>query len=116
IDFALFSLSGDNPKHFEHIFHRFEMIPPIAQDVNDPDNSPILQFAQTIADIRAGDSKGLSDFVGRQRFFGNEKQGMDLSDGAIDPPSGPHFAPVEDELLGDWSEFLHIYLLVLSKQ
>ena len=40
-------------------------------------------------------------------FFRNEEQRMDLRHGPVDPPTRPHFAPMEDEFLGDGAESGH---------
>src|SRR5439155_25667750 len=49
------------------------------------------------------------DFLRRQRPRGKEKEGVDLSDGAIDPPARVHFDPMEDELLANRRERFHIF-------
>jgi len=41
------------------------------------------------------------DLIGRERFLGKEEEGVDLRDGAIDSPAGPHLPPMEDEFLRD---------------
>ena len=41
---------------------------------------------------------------------------MNLGDGAIDALARPHFAPMEDEFLGDGRKGVPIHLLFLSKQ
>ena len=52
----------------------------------------------------------------RASIWGKKKEGVDLGDGAIDPPARPHFAPMENELLGNGRERVPIHLLFLSKQ
>ncbi|CKR97821.1 Uncharacterised protein [Mycobacterium tuberculosis] len=39
------------------------------------------------------------------RLAVGEEQRVDLRDGAVDAPHGPHFAPVEDELALNFCEF-----------
>jgi hypothetical protein len=92
------------------------MIAAIAHDMNDPDNAPILELAETVADIGAGDTKGASDFVGRKWFFGKKKEGMNLGDRSIDPPAGAHFTPMKDEFLAVRRKLRHIYQSFLSRQ
>src|SRR2546423_5200472 len=75
------------------------MIAPVAEDMNDADDPPVLQFMKTIADVGAGDSEGGGDLLRRPRPRREEKEGVDLGDGAIDPPARSHFAPMEDEFL-----------------
>jgi hypothetical protein len=41
---------------------------------------------------------------------------MNLGDGAIDAPTGAHFAPMEDELLLDWSERAHISIISVTSE
>jgi len=84
------------------------VIASIAQNVDDADDTPVLQFVEAVADVGAGDAKGSGDFLGRQRTGGKEQKSMDLGDGAIDAPARSHFAPMEDELLGDRREFFHM--------
>jgi hypothetical protein len=66
-----------------------------------------LQFVEAVADVGAGDAKGGGDFLGWERTGRKEKKSVDLGDGAIDAPAGPHFAPMEDESLGNGREFFH---------
>jgi len=75
-----------------------------------------LQFMKTIADVGAGDSEGGGDLLRRPRPRGEEKKGVNLGDGAIDPPARSHFAPMENELLGNRRERAPVHLLFLSKQ
>ena len=88
------------------------MIAPIPQNVDDADDPPVLQFVKTIADIGAGDAKRGSDLFRRQRTGGEKKQSMDLGDGAVDAPAGSHFAPMEDELLGDRGELFYVHSVI----
>ena len=39
------------------------------------------------------------DLVGAERPIRDHEKGMDLRDGAVNPPAHSHFAPVQDELL-----------------
>src|SRR5208337_2299469 len=68
VNFATFTLFGDDAENFPHILERFEMVAPVSEDVNDPYDAPALQFAQAGAHIRARHRKRLGDFVGRDRF------------------------------------------------
>jgi hypothetical protein len=107
---------GNDPEHLENIFHRFEMIAPVAEDMNNANDPPALQFMKTIADVGAGDSEGGGDLLCRQWAWRKKKEGVDLGDGAIDPPARSHFAPMENELLGNGRERVPVHLLFLSKQ
>src|SRR5882724_13696268 len=97
LDLPPFPLTGDDPKHGEDVLHRFEMIAAIADDVNDSDDAPVLELMQAGADIRTGYAERFDDLVRGQRLLGEEEKSVNLGDGAIDPPAGPHFAPMEDE-------------------
>jgi hypothetical protein len=92
------------------------MIAPVAKNMDDTDDAPVLQFAETVADVGASDAQGGGNFLGRERPGGEKKQSVNLSDGAIYAPTRPHFAPMQDEFLGDRQEFFHVNLLFLSKQ
>ena len=52
----------------------------------------------------------------RKGLLGKKKEGVDLGDGAIDSPAGPHFAPMEDKFLRDGGEVRHTYQSFLYKQ
>jgi hypothetical protein len=92
------------------------MVPAIAEDMNDPNDSPVLQIPEAGADIRTGDAQGIYDLVRGERLFGKEKEGMDLGNGAIDSPAGAHFPPVEDEFLGNERQVLHGVQSFLSRR
>src|SRR5438552_14472197 len=92
------------------------MIAPVAQDMNNANDPTALQFMKTIADVGAGDSEGGGNLPCRQRPRRKKKEGMDLGDGAIDPPARSHFAPMENELLGYRRENFPVHLLFVSKQ
>ncbi len=83
------------------------MIAAVAGDVDDLDDSPVLQLAQAVADVGAGDAQSVANFLRVERFFGGEEQGVDLRDGAVDAPLLPHLAPMEDEVLEEGSEVFH---------
>ena len=92
------------------------MVTPVAEDMDDANDAPVLQFVETVADVGAGDAKGDGNLLGWQRTGGKEKKSVDLGDGAIDTPTRAHFAPMKNEPLGHGREFFHVYLLFLSKQ
>ena len=116
IDLAFLALVGDDPEHGENILHRLEMIAPVAEDMNNANDPPALQFMKTIADVGAGDPERGGDLLRREGAGGKEKEGMDLGDGAIYPPARSHFSPMEDELLSNGREHVPIHLLFLSEQ
>src|SRR5712691_11077342 len=101
INFAALALFGDGAENLPDVLERFEVITAVAQNVDDADDAPSLELAQAVADIGAGHGERFGAFLGVEGPRGKEQQGMDLSDGAVDAPAGAHFAPVEDELLGD---------------
>ncbi len=115
IDFAFFAFDGDGAEHFEDVFDGFEVVAAVAHDVGDFDDLPVLQFAETGADVGAGDAEEVADVLGVEGFFGEEEEGVDLRHGAIDAPAGPHFAPMEDEFLGDGGEGAHFLLFCLDR-
>ncbi len=107
IPFALFAFFEHDPQHFPNVAHRFKVIAPVAHDVDDLNDSPILQFAQAVADVRARDPERFGNVFCRQGLLGEIQERMDLGHGSIDPPFRPHFPPVEDELLVDGIEGGH---------
>jgi hypothetical protein len=76
----------------------------VAGEVDDFDDAPVLEFAETVADVGAGDPEGVADVFGVTWGFAEIEEGVDLGHGAVDAPAGTHFAPVEDELLGGGRE------------
>ena len=56
------------------------------------------------------DGEGFSDLFGGQRLGGDEEQGVNLRDGAVNAPAGAHFAPMEDEAGGSGGERGHGFL------
>src|SRR5439155_1821726 len=116
INFTLLSFPRNDPKHLENVFHRLEMVAPVPHDMDDTNDAPILEFAQAVADIGAGDSEGLRDLFRRERFFGEKQKGMNLGNGAIDSPARSHFSPMENEFLSDGRKRPHVCQLFLSKQ
>ena len=84
--------------------------------LNDPPSRGRIPRMKTIADVRAGDCEGGGNLLCRQWPWRKKKQGVDLGDGAIDPPARPHFAPMKNELLGNGRERVPTHLLFLSKQ
>src|SRR5204862_5132521 len=116
VNLPLFSLMRDRPEHGEHILERSEVIAPIAQDMNDFYDAPVLEFPKAGAGIRTGDTQRLGDLIRRQRLLGKDEEGVNLRDGPVDAPTGAHFSPVQNELLGDGIEVSHKCQSVLSKQ
>src|SRR6267378_7797132 len=92
------------------------MIAPVTEDMNNANDPPALQFMKTIADVGAGDCEGGGNLLCRQWAWRKKKEGMDLGDGAIDSPARSHFAPMENESLGNGRKMVPIHLLFLSKQ
>jgi hypothetical protein len=92
------------------------MVAFVAQDMDHFDNAPALQFLQAGADVGPRHAQGFHDVIGVQGFWGYEEQGMDLRDRAVDAPTGAHFAPMEDELLLNWRQSIHLFLLFQNIQ
>ena len=76
------------------------MVAPVAQHVHNAHDAPALQLAQAGANVRAGHSQRLGNFVGGEGPRRNEQQRVHLRHGAVDAPAGAHFTPMENELLG----------------
>jgi len=72
--------------------------------VRDADDTPALQLAQAVADVRTGDAQGSRELLGVQGLWREIENGMDLRYCAIDSPSRPHFSPMQDEALLDRRE------------
>ena len=92
------------------------MVAFVAQDMDHFDYAPALQFLEAGADVGPRDAQGFHDVIGIQRFGGDEEQGMDLCDRAVNAPARAHFAPMENELLLNWSESIHLFLSILKIQ
>ena len=107
IDLAFFAFGGDDAEHFEDVFEGFEVVAAVAGEVDDLDDTPVLEFAETVADVGAGDPEGVADVFGVAWGFAEIEEGVDLGHGAVDAPAGAHFAPVEDEFLGGGGERVH---------
>ena len=75
-------------------------------------DSPPLQLFQARAHIRAGHSEGLGDQFCVQRFLRDVEQRVNLRHGPVDAPTRAHFTPVEDKLLLDWREVIHLFLSI----
>jgi hypothetical protein len=75
---------------------------------------PVLQFLEAVADVGPGDSQGFGNFVRSHRFTSQIEQGMDLRDGAVDPPLGAHLAPVKNKSLCYRMKF-HGYTLAATE-
>jgi hypothetical protein len=79
-----------------------EVVAPVALHMDHLHDAPVLELLEAVAHVGAGDAERLADLLGVERLRGDEEQGMDLGDGAVDPPADAHLAPVEDEPLFDW--------------
>jgi len=92
------------------IADRLEVVAPVAGEVDDLRDAPVLQFLEAVAHVRPRHPEPLADLLGVQRRLGDEEQGLDLGDGAVDPPAGTHLAPVEDEVLSEGWKSFHLFL------
>ena len=65
-------------EHRENVFHRLEVIASIAQNVDDADDTPVLQFVEAVADVGAGDAKVVAAIfsAGSERGKGTEEHGF----------------------------------------
>jgi hypothetical protein len=98
VEFAALSLLRDGAKHFPNIANAFEMIPPVAGDMDHSDDAPSLKLTEGCAHIGSGNSEDGLDFLGVEGAGAHEKERVDLGDGAIDTPPGAHLPPMKDEL------------------
>src|SRR5436190_6269011 len=48
-------------------------------------------------DLHSFPTRRSSDLLGMHRPAGDVEQGMDLRDGAVNPPPGAHFSPVKED-------------------
>ncbi len=63
-DLALLPLPRDDAKHLEDVLHRLEVIAPIAGQMDETNDAPVLQLAQTGADVGTGNTEGFGDLIG----------------------------------------------------
>ena len=116
VDLSLFPLVRDRPEHGEDILHRGEVIPAIAQDMDDSNDAPVLQFPQASAGIGTRNAERIGDLIRGQGLLGKEEQSVHLGHRAINAPARAHLSPMENEFLRDGREVCHKYQSVLSKQ
>ena len=89
IDLPALPFRRDYPEHLINVFHGLKMVPPITRKVNDPDDSPVLQFLEAIAHVGTGNAEQPADLLGIGWLLRNEEQGMYLSYCAVDAPPRP---------------------------
>ncbi len=87
-----------------------EEVATVADAAVDLHQVPVLQFLEAGADVGAGNGEGVGDILGGEGFRREVEQRVHLGDGAVDPPAGAHFAPVQDELLHGVGE-LHVFII-----
>src|SRR4029453_11084670 len=107
LDLALAAFLEDLLEHLPDVGEALVVVAPVAQDVGDADQAPACQFAQAGADVGAGHVEGEGDVFGVHGAGREIEQGVDLRDGAVDPPGGAELTPVEDELLHGGGEREH---------
>ena len=106
IDLTLFPLGGDDPEELIDILDRLEVITAISRQVHDLHDAPILQLFEAIAHVRPRHSELVADLLGMKGVVGDKEEGVNLGDGSIDAPLGPHLTPMEDEVLRkEWKIF-----------
>src|SRR5262245_23241689 len=99
VDLAALTLVQDPLEGLPHVLRRGEMVAPVAEHVRDLDDPPALQFAKARAHVRARHREGLYDVLCVERLRRYVEQRVHLGDRAVDPPTGAHLTPVEDEPL-----------------
>src|SRR5262245_36972778 len=93
------AFANDDAKHFPNIFLGFEKFLALAFTNNAADESPTDQVAQITVRISTTDLELLHDVVGAKRRRRGNKEGVNLSHGAIDSPGATHHAPLTYELI-----------------
>src|SRR5260370_19369051 len=88
------------------------MVSLVAQQLNEFDDPPPLQFSKTVADIRTRHRESLGDVLGMERSGRQKEQSMDLRHRAVNAPARTHLSPMENELLLNWAELRHILLFL----
>src|SRR5205823_430769 len=116
VNLAPFPLVQDDAKHLPDIFHRLEVIAFVAQQMNEFDDPPALQLLEAGADVGPRHVERFGDLLRVERPFRNVEQRVNLGHGAIDPPARAHLSPVEDELLLNGRQVLHLFLSIQKLQ
>ena len=83
----------DDLEHLPDVGERLEMVPAIAEHVNDAHHSPGLKLAESHAHVGPGHGQRLADLLGVPGALGDEEQGVDLGHRAVDP----HRAPISPQ-------------------
>ena len=105
LDFASLPLGNDGAEEFPHIAGSSEVVAAVAEDVHGLHQLPALQLLDAVADVRTRHAEGVDDFISGHRASQDVEQGMDLRHGAVHPPLGAHFAPVQDKFFSRRIEF-----------
>jgi hypothetical protein len=105
VQLPLPALFRENADDLPDVVRRREMLPPVSREVLKANQPPGLKLLQPHGDIGTREAKRLRDFIGRERPGGQEQQGIDLPDGAVDAPPAAHFAKMQNEGLAYWREF-----------
>ena len=101
VQLAPFAPFQNDVKQLPGIAHGGEVIAPVAHLRNSFDQSPGLQFFDAGTDIGTRHAQGFGDFLGVQGPVGQEEKRVNLRHGAIDAPTGAHFAPVKNVFFHD---------------
>src|SRR5687768_2315611 len=111
IDLAALALIQNDPEHLPNVLESLKMVTLVPEHVDHFNDAPALQLFEAGADIGAGHTERFGDFLGVERSRGYVKEGMNLGNCTIDAPAGAHLAPMQHELLLDWRQCLHQFLL-----
>jgi hypothetical protein len=72
INFALFTFVQNDAKHFPDVFQGLEMVAFVTEDMDEPDDSPTLEFLEAGRDVGAGNSESFGDVFGVEGLRGEE--------------------------------------------
>lgn len=92
------------------------MVALVAENMDHFDDTPALEFFEARAHVRARHAKRADDVIRVKRLGRDEEQGMHLRYRAVDAPPRPHFPPMQDELLLDGRERLHISVISVNTE
>src|SRR5208282_594521 len=99
-----------------HVRQRLEMVALVAHHMDELYDAPALQFLEAVADVGTRHSQRVADLLGVERLGRDVKQRVNLRDGAVDAPFRAHLAPMQDELLPDWIQFVHNSLISVTTE
>lgn len=108
VDLPLAALLGEDADDLPDVLGGGEVLAPVAGEVLELHEAPVLQLLETHGDVGAGEAEEGDDLVGVERTLGEEEERVDLADRAVDAPAGAHLAEVQDEGGGGGGE-VHVH-------